>query len=150
LERAKVRNLLERGSLFKNKEVSEIKAELSERRKQKSRAKKLTLEELQEKSHGLTVGNDGTWSSLSFTDRLRMEDLNKLSNPNFWYNLKVSAGFVDQLKLVLPHFWKDDLKGKTKAFLKPLIKSHLDLVKEIAESNVNNTLAPSLNLSNLD
>jgi hypothetical protein len=57
---------------------------------------------------------------------------------------------VDQLKLVLPHFWKDDLKGKTKTFLKPMIKKHLDLVKEIAENKVNNTLAPSLDLSNLD
>jgi hypothetical protein len=79
-----------------------------------------------------------------------MEDLNKLSNPNFWYDLKVSAGFVDQLKSVLLHFWKDDLRGKTKTFLKPLIKKHSDLVKEIAENKANNTLAPSLDLSNLD
>jgi hypothetical protein len=78
--------------------------------------------------------------------------LNKLSNSNFWYEnyLKVSAGFVDQLKLVLPYFWKDNLESKRKAFRKPLIKKHLDLYKEIAENKVSNTLAPSLDLSNLD
>jgi hypothetical protein len=150
LDEAKVRNLVKRGSLFKNKKVSKIKEELSEQRRQRFRTQNLTLEELQEKSHELTVGNDKTWSSPSYTDCLRMEDLNKLSNPTFWYDLKVSAGFVDQLKLVLPHFWKDNLRGKTQTFLKPLIKKHLDLVKEIAESKVNNTLAPSLDLSNLD
>jgi hypothetical protein len=144
-----VRNLLKQESLLKNKAVSKVKAELSEQRKQRSREKNLTLEELQEKSQELTVGNDGTWSSPSFTDCLRMEDLNKLSNYIFWYDLKVLAGFVDQLKLVLPHFWKDNLKGKTKTFLKPLTKKHLDLVKEIAENKVGNTLAPSLDLSNL-
>jgi hypothetical protein len=150
LDKAKVRNLLKRGSLFKNKKVSKMKAELSEQRKQRSSAKNLTLEDLQEKSHELTVGKDKTWSSPSFTNRLRTEDLNKLSNPNFWYDLKVSAGFVDQLKSVLPHFWKDNLRGKTKTFLKPLIKKHLDLVKKIAENKANNAQAPSLDLSNLD
>jgi hypothetical protein len=50
LDKAKVRNLVQQGSLFKNKEVSKVKAELSEQRKQRSLAKNLTLEELQEKS----------------------------------------------------------------------------------------------------
>jgi hypothetical protein len=150
LDKAKVRNLLKRGSLFKNKELAKKKEEVSEQRKQRSRAKNLTLEELQEMSHDLTVKNDKTWASLSPADRLRIADLDKLSNYNFWKDLKVSAGFVDQLKLVLPHFWKENMEGTTKAFLKPLMKKHLDLVKNIAENKTNNALAPCLDLSNLD
>ena len=147
---ARVRNLIKRGGMYKNKELAQIKEEIVEERKQRSRAINLTLEELQEMSHELTVGNDSKWSSLSISDRLRIEDLDKLAGHNYWYSLKMSDGFVDQLKLVLPYFWKDNLEGKTKTFLKPLIKKHLDLVKDIADNKVNNTLDPPLDLTNLD
>jgi hypothetical protein len=151
LEKAKVRNLLKkRGGLYKNKERSRIKEEIAEERKERSCAINLTLEELQEMSHELTVGNDRTWSSLSIADRLRIDDLDKLAGHNYWCALQVSDGFVNQLKLVLPCFWKDNLEGKTKTFLKPLIKTHLDLVKDIADNKVNNTLDPPLDLTNLD
>jgi hypothetical protein len=150
LEKAKVRNLLQRGGLRKNKELSRTKEEIAEERKERSRAINLSLEELQEMSHELTVGNDRTWSSLSVADRLRTDDLDKLAGHNHWCALKVSDGFVNQLKLALPHFWKDNLEGKTKTFPKPLIKTHLDLVKDIADNEVNNTLDPPLDLTKLD
>jgi hypothetical protein len=148
LEKAKVRNLLKRGGLCKNKELSRTKEEIAEERKERSRAINLTLEELQEMSHELTVGNDRTWSSLSVADRLRMDDLDKLAGHNYWHALKVSDGFVNQLKLVLHCFWKDNLEGKTKTFLKT--KTHLDLVKDMSDNEVNNTLDPPLDLANLD
>lgn len=47
------------------------------------------------------VGNDITWLSISTEEKLKREDLQKLSNLPFWKGLKLGDGFKAILKAAL-------------------------------------------------
>mmetsp|Transcript_34380 Transcript_34380/g.75257 ORF Transcript_34380/g.75257 Transcript_34380/m.75257 type:complete len:205 (+) Transcript_34380:1696-2310(+) len=105
-----------------------------------------------ERAAEANTDHDISWENQSVVGSQRRERLAKMMGINYWQRIKFGQGFLDEVRQVLPHVWRDDMtdaRTKKKDVILA-IRLHLDLVKSIAEKTVENTLAPEIDLSNLD
>jgi hypothetical protein len=91
----------------------------------------------QTKAQEARVGNDANWQDPETTQRL--EKLEKLQTKSYWTRLKLSDGFFDQLKNVLPFFCVDSMPTSKTAVMSAL-GAHILLIGKIADKTVENSI----------
>ena len=122
---ASVQNQSKKGTTGKDRWLKDKKIELAREKKRRSQFK--SIEQFAIEARQTQVDNDKNWENIDDETQERREDMVKLKRAGFWQGIPV-ASFKEEVRRVLPLFWRDDYASKsyTKGKLLKMIRVYLN------------------------
>ena len=148
-KQAAIGTISARGFTYVEQDLTLGKMKKALSRKGNTKVKTLTHGQYKELAAKTVVNNDLTFTSISPEEQENQDDIKRFASLSFWKSVKVREGFKEQLKVILPGFWRSDMEKMAKNKIMVELESHLKSVQKYITTDASNNFT-SEELENLD